>query len=108
MRPLAAEPPFLVDALRLLLGPLLLIALTVMSTLAVLTLSVFSVLTYTGCCFLVILTADSMSSIWRALRLYLASMTIRLMASLGLSVFSTPAISFIVIISGFVALLRNL
>ena len=45
VRPLATEPLFLADALRLLFAPLLLIALTVMSTLAVLTLSVFSVLT---------------------------------------------------------------
>ena len=94
---------FLLEALLFLTG-LLLTALIVISESVLPNLSVFDVLTLTGALGTVLC---SKSSILRALRRCLASSTSLRIASLGLSVFSKAAISFIVMISGLVALLRN-
>ena len=94
---------FLLEALLFLAG-LLLTDLIVISEAVLPNLSVFDVLTLTGALGTVLC---SKSSILRALRRCLASSTSLRMASLGLSVFSKAAISFIYMISGLVALLRN-
>ena len=92
-------------ALLLLLLAELLTVLTVIeeASFSLLTLRVFCVLTWTGSFFLV-MSYCSKSSIAIALRLYLASSTSLLIASLGLSVFSYAAISSMPIMSGFVLL----
>ena len=93
---------FLLVALLFL--AVLLVAFIVISESVLPNLKVFRVFTYTGAFGKVLF---SKSSILRALRRCFASSTSLRIASFGLSVFSKAAISFIVMISGLVDLLRK-